>query len=153
MRSFFLIPLTSVILSQPTNVLAQQNSETCQTGSDCCTIPPCKCGTYVNCQNDNCFIATCEICPEGFYCACAAACTRLGGGGFDMMQVCPSGHYCPAYSGSPTACPAGTSLSRTGATKKDECAPCSSFWTDSEEGSASCSLSSNAKIVIGGCAG
>eukprot|EP00961_Rhodomonas_salina_P024862 334894-Rhodomonas_salina.1 len=68
-----------------------QDPQWCQAGTECCTIPPCMCGTYVNCISDNCFEASCEICPEGYFCSCRAACARLGGGGFELIEPCPPG--------------------------------------------------------------
>eukprot|EP00960_Hanusia_phi_P049110 759364-Hanusia_phi.AAC.8 len=45
----------------------------CDAGSTCCTLPPCRCGTYVTClANTNCMSAVCEICPPGSYCTCEA---------------------------------------------------------------------------------
>ena len=46
-------------------------------GEMCCRVPPCKCGTYVSCLDDECLSARCEFCPEGFFCNCDAACARL----------------------------------------------------------------------------
>jgi len=49
----------------------------CSSGDQCCRVPPCKCGTYVSCLDDNCLTARCEFCPAGFFCNCDAACARL----------------------------------------------------------------------------
>ena len=93
---------------------ARRAASMCNAGTSCCTVPPCRCGTYLSCLTEKCLSARCEICPEGFYCSCAAACARLeGSGGYDKVSNCPSGNYCPFGSGRPFPCPAQTFNSQT----------------------------------------
>ncbi len=42
----------------PTRNGTSPQKTTCTTGETCCTTPPCKCGTYVYCQDVSCFSAT-----------------------------------------------------------------------------------------------
>jgi hypothetical protein len=121
----------------------------CVTGSKCCTVPPCTCGTYLNCIDESCKSARCEICPEGFFCGCDAACARLdsGGGGFAKIGPCPKGHYCPFGSGAPVPCPAKHFSSKVNAAKQDDCVPCS-YPLTSSEGASFCFVSLPALFVI-----
>jgi len=119
----------------------------CQTETRCCSLPPCLCGQYVSCIEESCLTATCEICPEGLFCDCSAACAPIGSSGWDYIQVCPRGHYCPYYSGAPTPCPAGTHLDKTGGIRLEECTECG-FMLSSGEGAATCSLGTVSILII-----
>ena len=121
----------------------------CVTGSKCCTVPPCACGTYVNCFDESCKSARCELCPEGFFCGCDAACARLdgGGGGFAKISPCPKGYYCPFGSGAPVPCPAKHFSWKVNAAKRDDCVPCS-YPLTSSEGASFCFVSLPALFVI-----
>ena len=126
----------------------------CATGEVCCTVPPCTCGTYINCLNEQCMKARCEICPAGFICDCSAACARLeGAGGAQLIRPCPAGHFCPFGSGSPYPCPAQSYNPEPNREGPDSCVPCA--WpTSSGSGAAACSLSLSTILVItGACLG
>jgi len=129
-------------------VRAQTASSGCDAGSFCCTLPPCRCGTYVTClANTNCLSAVCEICPPGSYCTCEAACPKsLTSTPSNLIRVCPSGYYCPMFSGRPTPCPAGTYGDKTGLKALEDCKKCQ-LLLDSSEGSSKCKLS-NAGIAV-----
>lgn len=124
----------------------------CRTGSKCCTIPPCQCGTYLTCFDQACTSEVCEVCPRGFYCDCTSSCPALGEDGFFLINQCPPGHYCPAYSGRPILCPRDTYRETTSADSAVACLPCSANFV-SDPGSAGCHLNPAIAGAIGGGVG
>lgn len=61
-------------------------------------------------------VATCLICPPGFYC--------IEGTGDPSFYECPAGYYCPSGSDLPTKCPDTTSSTVKGAYTVNVCSPC-----------------------------
>ncbi|CAN0415778.1 unnamed protein product, partial [Hapterophycus canaliculatus] len=72
----------------------------------------CEAGTY---QNDT-TSATCDICPDRYYCEATAT----------EVLACPAGFFCPEGTGFPTQfpCPNGTYSNETRVAAASECSLC-----------------------------
>jgi hypothetical protein len=51
----------------------RKGDDLCAPQTSCCRIPPCRCGSYLNCLSETCMSARCELCPAGV-CVCARVC-------------------------------------------------------------------------------
>lgn len=83
---------------------------------------PCLPGSYNNASGQ----ATCQDCPEGFYCS----------GNTTTPIECPSGYYCPQNTpyANDNACPEGTFNSLTGRSAPGDCVSCTAGYYCDKQG-------------------